>query len=521
MRRKRANDEAEANAPPKVLRNDHVSSPEHSSYEGKSLAAMSLGVGSISSTPSAQGAPTAMSDPDSLSYAKPQSYPEQDISQSSRGAATENLTEHVATTEVNVQLSTGSPESRKSTPIPSVVGSPGDFLSQYNMNLARQVAMGSQLRLRFKQEVRLLKKVRAKIARRDQRIQVREEEIKKLDQKVKSLKATETEVHGLRNQTKNLETLLEAEANIKKVAEAKNAELTKELESLRVRFSDLQADFKEFKKYEDARAEQGCAKMDARLDALSIDFDEELYPHMLTAIAGRRWVIGHGIRLAIMKCAESTEMRQVFANVVSTGIAKGTSEGLRYGIEHWKACRDLVDVEAYDPDANDKLFKALKDLNDLKYLMVDQLERLIDALMELIMKSLHLEGDTREYAPQRIRDLHPSSSQLKIPMYPEVRNHKDPWAVKEEMLLEDAIAANISRAKKKKKCEMVYRTHGIGSAHHARSDGIPVSVPAVAPQGLVILLVDAATQTEVSEGEASLRLLRSKYLPPMYNLDWP
>ncbi|GJV11086.1 hypothetical protein Tco_1352627 [Tanacetum coccineum] len=472
---------------------------------GKSLATMGLGAGSISSTPSAQGAPTAAkseSDPDPLSYAKPQSYPEQDIAQcrSFRGTATEIPTEHVATMEVNVQLSVNSPESGKSTFVPSVVGSPRalsstvvgrtilrwtpqtHFLSQYNMNLARQVAMGSQLRLRFEQEVRLLKKARAKIARRDQRIQVREEEIKKLDQEVKSLRATETEVHGLRNQTKNLETLLEAEADMKKAAEAKNAELTKELESLRVRFSDLQvnnnqlsqqvsnlqaqitgeekikAAFEEFKKYEDARVEQRCAEMDARLDALSIDFDEELYPHMLTAIAGRRWVIGHGIRLAVMKCAESTKLRQVFANVVSAGIAKGMSEGLKYGIEHGKAGRDLVDVEAYDPEANDKLVKALQDLKDLKYPMVDQLERLKDAPMELIMASLHLEGDTGEDAPQRIRDLRPISSQLKIPVYPEVRNLKDPWAVKEEMLLEDAITANISQAEKKKKCRQMQTT---------------------------------------------------------------
>ncbi|GKD63248.1 hypothetical protein Tco_1305356 [Tanacetum coccineum] len=166
--------------------------------------------------------------------------------------------------------------------------------------------------------------------------------------------------------------------------------------------------------------------MDAHLDKLSMDFDEELYPHMLTAIAGRRWVIGHGLRLAVMKCAESTELRQVFANSVSVGIAKGMSEGLKYGVKHRKAGRDLVDVE-------------------------------------------------------RIRDLHPSSSQLKIPVYPEVRNPKDPWAVKEEMLLKDAIAANISRAEKKKKCRVVCRTHGIGSAHHARSDGIPVSAPTVVP----------------------------------------
>ncbi|GKG41720.1 hypothetical protein Tco_0473471, partial [Tanacetum coccineum] len=62
--------------------------------------------------------------------------------------------------------------------------------------------------------------------------------------------------------------------------------------------------------------------MDARLDALSIDFDEELYPHMLTAITGFQWFIEHGLRLAFMKCAESTELRQVFADVVSAVIVK-------------------------------------------------------------------------------------------------------------------------------------------------------------------------------------------------------
>ncbi|GKB53518.1 hypothetical protein Tco_0904271 [Tanacetum coccineum] len=330
--RKRANDKAEVNAPPKVLRKDHMSSPAHSAYEGKSLPLMGLGAGSISSTPSAQGGPTAaksVSDPDPLSYVKPQPYPEQDIAQSSKGTATEIPTEHVATTEVNVQLSM----ENACQDIVDHIAPPGYFselchlpnayfLSQYNINLARQVAMGSQLRLRFGQEVKLLKK------------------------------------------TKNLETLLEAKADIKKVTEAKNVELTKELESLYVWFSDLQvnnnqlsqqvsnlqaqiigkekvkAAFKEFKKYEDARVKQRCAEIDARLDA-------------------------------------------VFANVVSAGIAKGLSKGLKYGIEHGKAVQDLVDVEAYEPEANDKLVKSLQDLNDLKYLKVDQLERLKDAPIKM------------------------------------------------------------------------------------------------------------------------------------------
>ncbi|GKD74599.1 hypothetical protein Tco_1332881, partial [Tanacetum coccineum] len=151
-----------------------------------------------------------------------------------------------------------------------------------------------------------------------------------------------------------------------------------------------------------------------------------------------------------MQCAKSSEIRQAFVDVVSAGLAKGMSEGLKYDIEHGKAGRDLADIKAYNLEATSKLVKALQDLKDLKYPMVDQLERLKDAPMELIMASLHLESDIGEDAPQWIRDLRPSSSQLKIPVYPEVRDPKDPWAVKEEMLLEDAIAANISRAKRKR-----------------------------------------------------------------------
>nr|GFA99937.1 hypothetical protein [Tanacetum cinerariifolium] len=87
----------------------------------------------------------------------------------------------------------------------------------------------------------------------------------------------------------------------------------------------LKAAFEDYKRQQDQMVEQRCAEMDARLDAMSIDFDEELYPHMLTAIAGRMWVIGYGLRHATMKCDESLEMRQAFADVVSAGIAKGMS----------------------------------------------------------------------------------------------------------------------------------------------------------------------------------------------------
>nr|GFC57180.1 transposase (putative), gypsy type [Tanacetum cinerariifolium] len=157
--------------------------------------------------------------------------------------------------------------------------------------------MGSQLRLRFEQEAKLLRKSVAQVTRRDQRIQARESEIK------------------------NPEALLETEA-------------------------------------------------------------------------GRRWVIGHGLRLAMMKCVESLEMRQAFVDVVSAEVAKGMSEGLKHGVEHGYAQRTVESLEAYDPEAEAKFSTAIQSLKELKYPLLDQLEGLKDVPMDVIMAALCLESDT-------------------------------------------------------------------------------------------------------------------------------
>nr|GFA43009.1 hypothetical protein [Tanacetum cinerariifolium] len=352
-RRKRGKDGVDINASPKVLRRDHTDSrPTQSTIGGKSFAKMRLGIRSTCPVPTSRDTPVDVSNPDPLSFADPQSLPKANVAQSSKGAVV-----------------AGDPES-ENTSFTSMVGS---LESIYRTEWG--------LRLRFEQEAKLLKKSVAQVARRDKRIQARENEIK------------------------NLETLLEAETDMKKTVESKNVELGKELENLRVLFSYLQvsndrlsqqvstlqaqvtgkeklkAAFEEFKQYEDNRVEKRYTEIDVRLNALSIEFDKELYPHMLTAIAGRRWVIGHGLRLAVMKSDELTELRQ-----------------------------------------------------DLKYPMVDQLESLKDAPIDVIMASLHLKSDTRDDAPQWIGELHPSSSQLKISVYQEVRGPTNPWACKEEIL---------------------------------------------------------------------------------------
>nr|GEX04192.1 hypothetical protein [Tanacetum cinerariifolium] len=317
-RRRRRNDEVDANAPPKET-------------------------------------PADVSDPDPLSFTNPQSIHKENVAQSSKGAS---VVGDLKSENTFFTFIVGSPES---------IYQPEWCMTNGCSLDAPETCQDlvDHLRLRFKQEANLLKKFVAQVARWDQRIQARENEIK------------------------NLEALLEAETDMKKAAEAKNVELAQVTGE-----EKLKAAFEEFNQYEDVRVEKRCAEMDARLDALGIDFDDELYPHMLTMIASRRWVIGHGFHLAVMKCGESTKLRQVFDAAVSAWIAK-----------------------------------------------------------DVIMASLHLESYSGEDAPQWIRELRPSSSQLKIPVYPE-----------------------------KNKCRVVCRTHGVSSTHHARSDGVPVSVSTVALQ---------------------------------------
>ncbi|GKB84961.1 hypothetical protein Tco_0957233 [Tanacetum coccineum] len=70
-------DGADVNAPPKVLRKDHAAfRPTHSTIREKSTR---LDTGSTLSAPTLQETPADVSDPDPLSYAKPQSIPEREI----------------------------------------------------------------------------------------------------------------------------------------------------------------------------------------------------------------------------------------------------------------------------------------------------------------------------------------------------------------------------------------------------------------------------------------------------------
>ncbi|GJZ48814.1 hypothetical protein Tco_0603004 [Tanacetum coccineum] len=93
------------------------------------------------------------------------------------------------------------------------------------------------------------------------------------------------------------------------------------------------------------------AKLDADLLEMALHLEEKFYPHLLTIISGRRWLLTHGLKLAIVKCLNYQEYLSSLGAAISRAIEKGMQDGLSAGIDHGKAGRSLMDVVAYNPAA--------------------------------------------------------------------------------------------------------------------------------------------------------------------------
>ncbi|GJW16967.1 hypothetical protein Tco_0024403 [Tanacetum coccineum] len=92
-------------------------------------------------------------------------------------------------------------------------------------------------------------------------------------------------------------------------------------------------------------------KLDTDLVELSLHLEDIFYPRLLTTIYGRRWLLTHGLELAIAKCLNSTEYLSSLEAAIGKAVKKGMQEGLSAGITYGAAGRVLTDVAAYNPSA--------------------------------------------------------------------------------------------------------------------------------------------------------------------------
>ncbi|GJV46015.1 hypothetical protein Tco_1430551 [Tanacetum coccineum] len=207
--------------------------------------------------------------------------------------------------------------------------------------------------------------------------------------------------------------------------EARNliSSLSSERDGLASKVFTLHSAFRDFKEKMEAQQEAQAqelynrvAELEAHVMDVSGRLEGEFYPAYLTALAGRRWLLKHGVELAMVKCLKSPEYQGILGHALGRAVDYGMQEGLAAGHEHGVAGTPLSAVVAYNPEAAEAHYlDAVRALEDADFPLVQLLRSKKDSGMDEILDCFLLDGPLADL-PEAAH-LQPCLEQLSIPIY--------------------------------------------------------------------------------------------------------
>ncbi|GJY74543.1 hypothetical protein Tco_0478974 [Tanacetum coccineum] len=365
-------------------------------------------------------------------------------------------------TTVESSSTLGIPVDTTAAAITSTRAAVTNFATDVNPDLvgaARQVCLGAEVRSRAEHELELKEKLRGKYAARGRLLEEKDLEILRLKSQLAE-EAKAAEVICLRDQVSSLsgeKSALTAEVSVLKVtvtqkdhdisllnsraacltstlddakadcAEAgdKITSLASERDRLASEVSSLHDGFQDFKERMEIQQEEQVQELFnrvAELEAYAMDVygrpEGEFYPAYLTTLAGKRWLLTHGIQLAFLKCLKSPEYQGTLGHALGRAVDFGMQEGLEAGYEHGTAGRNLSVVDAFNPEAAKVGYiDAVKALADVDFPLVNLLKSKKDVGMDEVLDCFLLDGPLAGLPEAAY--LQPCIEQLSIPIYHE------------------------------------------------------------------------------------------------------
>nr|GEW90022.1 transposase (putative), gypsy type [Tanacetum cinerariifolium] len=280
---------------------------------------------------------------------------------------------------------------------------------------ARQMSLSAKVRMRAEYNIRERRRLNSVVEEKDALLKAKDEEIG-------ILKAQLSEVAALKERNNLLEIkksgldvkVADLEASVK-VREQEVADLDVVVTSVKLQNNNLvdqvhKLDASSVGLQEKVTAYENCLsqlekfqddwmremndkfnKLDTDLVKMTLHLEEKFYPHLLTTIFGRRWLLTHGLELAIAKCLNSTEYISTLGAAIGKAVKKGMQDGLSARITHGAEGSVLTDVAAYDPSAEADYLSALQRLQSVNFSLIAELKSNKDASIDTIMNLLHLE----------------------------------------------------------------------------------------------------------------------------------
>ncbi|GJS07742.1 hypothetical protein Tco_0364538, partial [Tanacetum coccineum] len=341
------------------------------------------------------------------------------------------------------------------------------LFTEFNVSTARNLSLSSEVRMRAEYNILEKRKWRTLAEEKNTLLEVKDKEIEDLKSQLLRAREESAEVTQLRAQVSGLEatenslreevasakdrnTLLDQECDSLKLKvtglesaivekdhelselgaassslKSQNQSLADQVHELEASSTDLREKLemyedllKRLEEYQDNLMEPlrtRLAEIDTDFTRCCMRFQESFHPHLLNVIAGRRWLLTHGMKLLVVKCLNSNEYMEALGHAFGRAIEKGMQEGLAAGIEHGQAGRCLTDLEAYIPSAEDDFNSAIRELRDLNFPLLQELSNRKDASTWDIMDLLRLDDAVAETLG--MTDLQPDASQLMVPVH--------------------------------------------------------------------------------------------------------
>ncbi|GJT84979.1 hypothetical protein Tco_1066696 [Tanacetum coccineum] len=263
------------------------------------------------------------------------------------------------------------------------------LFTEFNIGAARQVSLSAEERMRAEYNIKEKRKLKTVV----------DEQADLL--KASSFAATEKSLWDEVNTLNGCNLILEKERDAldAKVTDLETV-IVHELETSSARLQEKVITYENFMeqlgKFQDERMKvvsEKLEKLDTDLVEMALHLEEKFYPHLLTVIADRRWLLTYGMEFATVKCLHSPEYLSALEETISKAIEKGMQDGLAAGITHGQEGRVLTDVAAYNPSGEADYISALQQLQSLNFSLLAELgltgsQPHVDQLMVPIHHSL-------------------------------------------------------------------------------------------------------------------------------------
>ncbi|GJU49832.1 hypothetical protein Tco_1219387 [Tanacetum coccineum] len=329
----------------------------------------------------------------------------------------------------------------------SVRGMEHDQLfTKFNVEAARQMSLSAEVRMRAKYNIKEKRRLKSAVDEKNELLKARDEEIVNLKAQMLLKEAEAAEAIRLRAEASTFETVekslrdeatgLEASAMDKDrelvnlnaqltSVKYQNDNLAHQVHELEVSSAGLQEKLSSYEnlterleEFQDDRMREVNDKFDklyADFIEMTLHLEERFYPHILTTIFGRRWLLTHGMELAISKCLNSTEYLSALGAAIGKDVEKGMQDGLSAGITYGTEGRALTDVAAYNPSAEADYISALQHLQSVNFSLLAELRSNTDASIDTLMNILRLEDTLAERLG--LTESQPHVDQLMIPIH--------------------------------------------------------------------------------------------------------